>query len=270
MKKYIIILVVLATMGICDAKAGLWSWLGDFRLGITAGANIPKGDVDFVNFNFWDLSSSPVVSQNFAYKNFNYNIGLSLGFEKELSQRFSIGLSEVLTWQREGFTVDLFSTDLNAIATVNTNGLSEFISLYGAIYLAPKFSLNIGAGGFWEMTMSANNSNEYIKGKDADNEPDVSFQSYYDMGIQGNVGFTYHFNNRIFATLTGYYNAVILKKTDDVTDKLQDILSVGTSGTEDLSSLSDALTLNYMSHGVWYKRSADSRISVLLTVGYRW
>ncbi|MBO6117765.1 MAG: hypothetical protein J6P44_04385 [Bacteroidales bacterium] len=310
MKRIVLAVLFTAVIAMPNVRAGWWDWFGDIRLGISLGANKPDGDIKFA-FEDRNKENLPnVTTDNFKYTVLNPNIGLYFGFEKMLSKKFSFGVGNNFGYQRDGFSIDMHGSDFEATAKVAMSGLFENLNVYAAYYVAPKVSLNLGLGGFWESTMWSSVSTDATKGKSVGEDSDFPLETFYTLGLHGNVGVTYHFSNHWFMTLTGYYNAVVISSSADDTGKSKDSGSTGGNsgsggsggsgsgggplnpgggggfpgggggfpgggggfpgGKSEKDDVLSVLKSNYISNGIWYTRDKGNRATLLLTIGYRW
>lgn len=302
MKKIVVSIVLVLVIMVNNTAFAGW----DIRLGITAGTNFQlNGNVNCMFKDLFKSKLPEIHADNIEFPTPCLNFGVTAGMEFMLNKKLSWGYNLYLGYQQEKISVDMSGNNFGALGSIKMNGISVLPNIYLSYYMLNYFSLNVGAGLYYETAFSGSSTTEMTKGTMAKNDYEGSFSSTYALGVHANVGITYHINNHAFVGLTAYCNAVnIASSNKDMDEFFEDLsgsgsssggLNPGGSGSgsggsggfnpgggsgggfpgfksakkSTTVSKDDKIDMNYISNGLWYQKDVPNRLTILFTIGYR-
>lgn len=250
MRKALLLMALAAAPLLCTAQQDKL-WIGDFRIGITGGAN------HVLAAPHYNMGSQMTLRA--SERKLTPNIGLYIGMQKDLHKKLAWGIDENISIGRGGWTASFTNLkySLNIDYDITQTMINERLGAHIAYFTGLSTQVQAGVGLYWDMYHSRRVEMEVTNATSAGynlygrtDNPDALSMSY-NGGIELSLGATYYVSNNWFVKGDAYY-----------------LLPVLNSGEYFVPGLDYDNELNDMVTALGDKKM--SQVSLLFTVGYLW
>lgn len=250
MRKTLLFLAFAAVSSLCMAQQGKL-WIGDFRVGISGGADYILQDPHY------NLGAQMVLRS--SNRKLTPNVGLYIGLQKDLHKRIAWGLDENFNIGKGGWEAQFTNTkySLNIDYDVTQMMFNERFGAHVAYFTGMSTQVQAGVGLYWNLYVSQQVEMEVTNATSAGynlygrtDNPDAMSLSY-NGGVEFSLGVTYYVSNNWFLKGDVYYHLPLMN-----------------SGEYFVPGLDYDNELNDMVTALGDKKMAQ--ISTLVTVGYLW